>query len=323
MMTIFMRSVARGYLRADKSKQKGKRRMAGKLGRKLAIGYIRARLNMLAMLSPRKAAERALRVFSTPYHRSRKQMPQVFTQAESLQLNLGGTTLQGYRWNHPAPRKLLLVHGFESTVFNFERYVTPFVKRGYEVLAFDAPAHGRSGGRTITLPEYVRMLELINRTYGPLDAFIAHSFGGLAVSQFLERHPHGSDMKVVLIAPATETSTAVRFFMDFLRLTEPTRKAFLELIAQKAGVDPAYFSVTRAAPSIRAQVLWAHDEEDDVTPFADTLPVREAGYPNFRFLVTRGLGHRRIYRDNAVRQAIISFLDPGSDGRALSPGSGE
>jgi pimeloyl-ACP methyl ester carboxylesterase len=69
--------------------------------------------------------------------------------------------------------------------------------------------------------------------------------------------------------------------------------------------------VTRAAPAIRAQLLWVHDEDDDITPFSDTRDVREARYPNFRFLVTRGLGHRRIYRDPDVRKAIISFLDPG------------
>jgi pimeloyl-ACP methyl ester carboxylesterase len=285
--------------------------MASKLQRKLMIGYIRAKLRTLALISPQYAAKEALTLFSTPHQRSRKPMPEVFDRAEQLQLDLDGISLQGYRWNHPSEKKALLIHGFESTVFNFEHYVAPLLEQGYEVLAYDAPAHGRSGGRTITLPQYVRMLERIDRTHGPLDAFLAHSFGGLALSQFLEQRPEEVKLRAVLIAPATETTTALRSFLDLVRLGGRTRKVFLELLERKAGVPPQHFSVTRAMAHIGARVLWVHDEEDDITPYSDTLAVREAAYPNVRFLVTRGLGHRRIYRDDSVRRSILSFLDPG------------
>jgi hypothetical protein len=33
-----------------------------------------------------------------------------------------------------------------------------------------------------------------------------------------------------------------------------------------------------------------------------------AQYPNINFLITEGLGHRRIYRDSNIAKAVIDFL---------------
>jgi hypothetical protein len=60
---------------------------------------------------------------------------------------------------------------------------------------------------------------------------------------------------------------------------------------------------------ITAQVLWYHDEEDQLTPFSDAVKVTEEGYPNLVFRTTKGLGHRRIYRDNEVIKDVMRFIE--------------
>ena len=45
------------------------------LAQKIAIGYIRARLNMLAVVSPARAAKQALIIFNTPQYKSGKRPP--------------------------------------------------------------------------------------------------------------------------------------------------------------------------------------------------------------------------------------------------------
>jgi len=37
-------------------------------------------------------------------------------------------------------------------------------------------------------------------------------------------------------------------------------------------------------------------------------PVMEKQYPNIRFMITEGLGHRNIYRDTKVNHAVTDFL---------------
>ena len=279
-----------------------------RLSQKIVINYIRTKFKLLSSLSKRKAAVKAFQLFCTPQHRNKKKLPRVFEQAEKLHFTFHDVVVRGYRWNHPSEKKALIVHGFESSVINFDRYVKPLVKKGYEVLAFDAPAHGRSGGRTINVLLYKEFLETIINSYGPIQSYIAHSLGGLAVSLALEGIKHTADWKVVFIAPATETTTAIDTYFNFLKLDNGVRKEFDKVIYEMSGHKPEWFSVARAVKHIKAQVLWAHDKDDNMTPLSDVEPLLEKNLPNVQFIITEGLGHRRIYRDNKVSHAVIDFL---------------
>jgi len=279
-----------------------------KLAQKLAVNYLRARLNIIAVVSKKRAAKKAFEIFATPYRKSKKKTPPVFSTGEKISFELDGITIKGYRFNHPQENRLLIVHGFESTVKNFDRYITPFVRKGYEVLAFDAPAHGRSGGKQITLPLYINMLEEICRLYGPVNRFLSHSFGGLALAHLLEKLNPDETTKAVFIAPATETTTAIDSFFKFLDLKDEIRKPFDQLILDRSGVPPSHYSVRRAVTNINASILWIHDEEDELTPLKDALKVKEDNHPNIEFVITNGLGHRRIYRENKVVKQIVEFL---------------
>lgn len=283
--------------------------MAGlKLAQKIALRYYKTRFRVWTMLSKKKAAEKAFALFCTPQQRHKKPLPKVFETAEKLHLTFDGLHLTGWRWNKGGSKKVLIVHGFESSCTNFDRYVKPLVRKGYEVLAFDAPAHGRSDGKMINAPLYKKTIEEINKKYGPVQSFMAHSFGGLATSLALENISHTDEYRLVLIAPATETSSAIDSFFQFLALDDALRPEFERLIVKRSGVSSDWFSINRAMRNIRAKVLWFHDEEDTTTPFADALKVKQANYPNIDFVFTKGLGHRQIYRDNKVVKATIEFL---------------
>jgi pimeloyl-ACP methyl ester carboxylesterase len=278
------------------------------LARKLAISYIRTRFKLLASLSKKKAAEKAFTLFCTPQHRNTKPLPAIFQQAEPLSFSMEGETVFGFRWNPESEKKVLILHGFESSVVNFERYIKPLMKKGYQVLAFDAPAHGRSSGTTINVLEYRAFVLKLLELYGPAQSFITHSFGGLALGLVLEKLPPDPERRVVFIAPATETTTAIDHFFHLLQLDDEVRTEFDQLIENKGGHHPSWFSLNRAAATIKDPVLFLQDEDDDMTPIKDVYPMMEKNYPNFRFVISKGLGHRRIYRDNASFKAIIDFL---------------
>lgn len=278
------------------------------LAQKLVIGYYRAKLNIFAKLSKRKAAEKAFELFCTPVPSFKKDMPAVFQKAEKLHLKMDAYKLVGYRWNHPQTKKALILHGFSSTIKKFDHFVMPLVKKGYEVIAFDAPAHGESSGKQINVLTYKNTIEAIYEKFGPIHSFIAHSFGGLALSLFMEELKYTDHKKMVLIAPATETATAMTTFCDFLNIDDDVKAEMRKLIYERSGLWPEDISVRKSAWHIKADVLWIHDEEDDVTPWADAEKIQQDQHSNFQFITTNGLGHRRIYRDNKVKKAVIEFL---------------
>ncbi len=55
-----------------------------KLAQKLAINYVRAKLNILALVSNRKAAKFAFKIFSTPARKNKKNTPAIFGKGEKL-----------------------------------------------------------------------------------------------------------------------------------------------------------------------------------------------------------------------------------------------
>ena len=279
-----------------------------KLIQQLALRYYKAKFRFWSAISKEKAAEKAFALFCTPQSRNRKKLPRIFSTGEAISLIVEGITVRGWRFNHPSTRKLMILHGFESSVINFDRYIKPFIRKGYEVIAVDAPAHGRSGGKKITAPLFKKTIIEVNRKFGPVESYLAHSFGGLALALALEEISHTADYRVALVAPATETTTAIDSFFTFLELDNSIRTAFEKVIVQAGGVSSSWYSIRRALKNIRAKIRWFHDEDDDTTPLSDVLKVKEENHPNVEFVFTKGLGHRRIYRDNKVSKAIIEFL---------------
>ncbi len=263
---------------------------------------------MLAVISPKKAAEKAYEMFCTPQYRSRQPLPAIFEKGEKLHFSQHGKKIRGYRWNKDAGKRLMILHGYESSCRKFDHFISRAIKNGFEVLAFDAPAHGNSEGKKITLLDYIEMIGNVEKLYGKVDSFLGHSFGGFAIVLYLEKRKHDAQTRLVLIAPASETTIAADGFFKFLQLNNRVRAEFDDLIHRISGHRPTYFSATRALKHVRASILWVHDEEDLITPIDTARKIMAEGYPNIEFMFTKGLGHNKIYRDNNVKRKVFSFL---------------
>jgi pimeloyl-ACP methyl ester carboxylesterase len=289
-----------------------------KIKQNLAIQYARAQLNILSLVSTRKAAVKAFRLFCTPQQRASGKYPSIFEKGERLSFRLEGHTVRGHRWmpgvdrgggGHAVPlKRVLIAHGFESSSRTFDGYIAALLKKGYEVIAFDAPGHGRSGGRRILLIDYVKLFRIAGQNYGPFDSFLGHSLGGLALALYLEETPHDAATRLVLIAPAVETTSALEAFAGILHLPTEVRKEIDEYVQEITGHPFAWYSLRRALGQIRASILYFQDEEDRITPLKGAQLVQRDGHSNIRFIFTRGLGHRKIYKDPEIMEQVVDFL---------------
>lgn len=142
---------------------------------------LKTQISLLALFSKRKAGNKAFNIFCTPFGKTTYAATAVLQSAEALQMTCNGMLLRGYRWNKGAPEKLLIAHGFRSHTQRFEHLIPHLIERNYEIVAFDAPAHGLSAGKRINAIDYTKAISLITSRYGPFDVYVAHSFGGLAV----------------------------------------------------------------------------------------------------------------------------------------------
>ncbi len=278
-----------------------------KTAQKVVIFLLRAKINLQAAISTQWAVQTAFKIFSTPYRKPRPIAPPIFEKSTDVHLKVNDLDIYGYCWHPERESKILIVHGFESRAYNFDRYIQPLIKAGFGVYAMDAKAHGKSQGKTITVPEYVDMLRTLEGEVGQFNGYMAHSFGGLAISLYQEEGGN-EQARMVLIAPATETSSAIDLFAKFFRISQKVKSGINQFITDKSGKPPAYYSIKRAMQHIKNPVLWIHDEDDDITPLEDVKPLINIKLSNIEFMITSGLGHRRIYKDNNVMKKTIAFL---------------
>lgn len=283
--------------------------MKMKITQRIGIGFSRTKIKTIALISEKKAAELAFDLFCTPYrNKTKHKSPFLFHKSEQLVFGLGNIQIYGWFWKplHSNGKKILIVHGLNSNSFKFEKYVSMLTIAGFEVLTFDAPGHGLSGGKRINALLYSKLILEINKKYGPLYGIMAHSLGGLAAALAAEKL--NTIAKLVLIAPATETITAINNFFKFFNLPDSLKKTFEEVLEEIAQRPVSYFSVSRSIPLIHSNILWLHDSEDKVCPFKDVEPIQQMNLPNVSFYITKGLGHSNIYKEQKVANTIVSFF---------------
>lgn len=273
----------------------------------IVLSLLRARLRLVALLDDRAAARRAGELFSTP-------MPGTRTRA--LQAPLGDARCEGfemdglrvatYAWGDPATQPyVLFAHGWSSHGTRFLPWVARLREAGYAVVAFDQPAHGRSGGVRTTLPDFACTLFAVARRFGPAAAVVGHSLGGAAATIALARGLEAD--RAVLIAPAADPVDAAYRFADLLRLPARVCRRMMDAFESTVGVSFDELQAHRNAPRITRPALIVHDLEDREVPWAEGE--RYARYwPDARLLSTQGLGHNRIAGDAGVIDAAMRFL---------------
>lgn len=280
-----------------------------KLAQRIVLKYYVQKLKTIELFSLSKAAKAAFELFCTPYTRRRSYaIPKLFDKAEKLHFSFNDLNIYGYRWKPMQTNglKILICHGFDSHSYKYAHFVEPLVHAGFEVLAFDAPAHGRSSGKTINALLYRNVILQINKEYGALDVIMAHSFGCIAASLAVE-HSLSSVQKLILIAPATETTRSISDFAKFLELSERLKQAMEKLIVDIGGRPSSWYSVARIVKDIHVKTLWLHDQEDPVTPFGDMEYLTKMSLPHVDFEITKGLGHS-LYRKKEVADKIIEWI---------------
>jgi alpha-beta hydrolase superfamily lysophospholipase len=280
-----------------------------KLYQRIAIKLYKTKFVALSLLSKKKAAQSALQLFLTPYSGKPKlKIPLFFKKAKPLSFVYQNHSINGWHFtpktsNH---KKILVAHGFDSYTYKYQTFIAKLLQHNYEVIAFDALAHGTSDGKTANALQYAQCMLQIETSFGKLHGIIAHSFGGLALSLAGEMGLH--NVKMVLIAPATETTSAIKNFFSFLKIPKNLYPNFCDLILEKSGKDVQYFSAARAVENTQNKILWVHDTNDIICAFADVATIKNKQLPHIEFYITTGLGHNAIYRAEKVQLKVIEFL---------------
>ena len=269
-------------------------------------------------LAPDLARRWAQRLFTTPpHHAPPPQERAALRQACPFSFRSGGLNLRAWNWGEgPA---VLLAHGWGGRGGQLHSFVRPLLDEGYSVLTFDAPGHGRSEGRTASVPMFAQAMRDLAEIRGPFHAVIGHSFGGATAAYALSRGLPAS--RAVLIAAPESPKIFYLELLEALGFAKTRHEALSSALEKDFGVRFADVHGPDRAKEIRIPSLIIHDEIDREVPLAHGEAYATA-WPDARLIRTSGLGHRRILRDPQVIAEAVAFLGEGAP-LAAGPVQGE
>ena len=201
--------------------------------------------------------------------------------------------------------KVLLVHGWEGRGSQFHVLIRKLVEAGFEVTGWDAPAHGRSPGRLTHFVQFIETLKEDLPEMGPFDAVIGHSLGGAVVMQ--TSHLGVSFSKTVSIAAPGIIKDILLRFLKRIHFRSSQQIHFFRALEKKAGRTLQSLEPMQVLKNFSEPLLLIHDQDDRAIPYSE-FEMLKSHFPQFKYLTTQGLGHRRILKDQAVIQNIIEFL---------------
>ena len=210
-----------------------------------------------------------------------------------------------YNWQGKGP-KILLMHGWSGRSTNFYKIIERLMLSNYNVYAFDAPAHGESDGLITNLPEFIISQEELIKKLGPFDAILGHSGGGITSCEVCVRIP--KIKKLILISPFDKMKDIFEKYFDLIDLGDKAKKLMISYFFRKTQRNIIEFSGSSLAKKINAKTLVIHDEDDREVEVLNAINI-DKNIKNSSLMITKGLGHRRILRDDRVINEIIDFLN--------------
>ncbi len=245
-------------------------------------------------VSPDLAARMAIGLFCRPRRPELTQRQrEILAEATTVTFASGRV---GHRWG--TGPTILLCHGWESRGARFTVLIRALVSQGFEVLTWDAPAHGASPGKRTHLPHIAQCLaeDLQSEGIQPVGA-VGHSLGG-AVLGLLDQL-HGLPEKVAFIAAPTRIDEVFRRYFALIQLGDRAQQRFVDFLMEETGFPFERLNLVSSPLSQKRTVLVVHDRSDKEIPFAD-FEILNAAWSKAQFEATEGLGHRRILDDERV-----------------------
>lgn len=222
---------------------------------------------------------------------------------QSLQGN--GNTLTGWIWGAVGPR-VLLVHGWDSRASHFGQFVTPLCRAGFQVWAFDGPAHGDSTGEQSSVVHYGKALLDIADAYGPFDGLVAHSVGSPAA---LYAFHHGMRVRSsVHIAGPASLERVIGRLAQAAGLDASRAEQLRRLTEAYIGQPVASMELDTLADGLLHPALLLHDPADREVPYAESCVLAEV-WRNAQLIKIPGAGHRRIIVHPEAIAATVAHLE--------------
>jgi len=198
-----------------------------------------------------------------------------------------------------------LAHGWSGRGTQLFKIADELIKMGYSTISFDAPAHGKSPGKTTIMSEFVETILEIERKFGPFEAAVGHSLGGMSLLNAVKKG--FSINTLVIIGSGDIVQDILDNFVAKLELKPSISNQLRLHFEKKYGEEMDNYSAYKSAIEVTIPVLVIHDKNDNEVPIEAGIHIHKH-LKNGELFLTEGLGHRKILGDFEVIEKVVRFI---------------
>lgn len=273
------------------------------------LKFVRWFFPLLEKTLPFLAHRYFIKIFFTPlkYKTPEKEL-EWENKSQKFSVLASGKRIQCYGWGKGPV--ILLIHGWAGRATQFRKFIEAFTELGYRVVGFDGPAHGKSEGKKTNIDEFYEALKSIYKVTGEPVAIICHSFGGSAA--LFSAKEGLAVRKLINIASPTIGDEIINTYLRAINGSKSTGDYFKRYVMQQTGKTFDDYTSLNFIRNIKHEIalLLVHDEDDKEVYLKHAQTLKEV-YPAAQLLVTKGLGHTRILKDDRVIANCVTFVREG------------
>ena len=262
---------------------------------------------LISVISPKLITLFAAKLFTTPIkHKIPKRELEMDRKSIQILTYIPAIKKEVVLYEYgKSEKKILLVHGWSGRGTQLFKIAEGLEKEGFSTISFDAPAHGKSSGKTTIMTDFIATILEIDRQHGPFEAAIGHSLGGMSVLNSIKE---GLNLNhAIVIGSGDVVQDILDDFVAKLEL-KPNISTLLRLYFEKKYNEKMNnYSAYLAAAKTEIPVLVIHDHNDPEVPVKAGIHIYEH-LKNGELMLTEGLGHRKILGNTAVIEKIIQFI---------------
>ncbi|MFC3095892.1 alpha/beta fold hydrolase [Alteromonas sediminis] len=271
----------------------------------IVIGY-QMYFWLISRLLPRYASKKALLLIFT-VGRKVKEHGQLKQADETIHLPSGAHL---FKWNGDGSKSLLLLHGWNGSLTQFDSLFNHFIAQGYTIYGLSPAGFGPSKQRQSHPGLFIdAVTEAASCIPVSADVAIGHSMGGGALALAATKVKIAKQL-VLISSPASFFNVLVRF-SAVLKLGKRASDSFYHLVEHFIGRSHNALEVRDAVKALSLPTLLVHDEYDREVPFSDAEHLKRSA-PLATLYNTQGLGHNRILNNENVVLKIVEQIEQTS-----------
>ncbi len=262
-------------------------------------------LNLTSLFAPNYASKKALTLFASPRKgKYTDQQLKITDSAVHVELSHNNLSIATYHWQGKG-KTILLAHGWESNTSRWNYILEDLKSQNYNIVALDAPAHGRSGGKQFNAVLYAEFINIVAKKFQP-EVIIGHSVGGMASVFSIYNFKLNSVKKMILLGAPAHFYGVFSRYKSMMGYNQSIADGLDAIVLKHFNKPVSYFSVANFSKAIEAKGLIIHDKKDKIIPYEDAQLIANS-YKNSEFISTTGFGHS--LKDASLTPKIIAFIN--------------